>query len=130
FLLEEDVVAGAAVQEVLAVAAEEDVVAGAAEEGVGSGAADEHIVAVAAVLGEGDGGGVEAGGFDHVAAVLGLDDQAVVGQLRIDDVHLCRQSTHGYGSRGTGGGDHVVAGGAVDDDGVGRAVTAAAERTE
>ena len=47
--LDDDVVAGPAVEDVDAGPAEEDVVAGAAEEGVVAGTAQEHVVAVAAV---------------------------------------------------------------------------------
>src|SRR5262245_50416124 len=48
-LLKQDVVAGAAIEEILPEAAEEDIVSGAAQEGVVAGATDEHVVAIAAV---------------------------------------------------------------------------------
>jgi hypothetical protein len=55
--LDDDVAAGAAVEDVLAAVADEDVVAVAAEEVVVAGAADEDVVAFAAVAGQLDGVG-------------------------------------------------------------------------
>src|SRR5262245_35507305 len=51
-LLDDDVVAGAAVEDVVTGASVQHVVAGVAEQRVVTGAADEHVVAVAAVSGQ------------------------------------------------------------------------------
>ena len=66
--LDDDVVAGPAVEGVVAGAAEEHVVARAAEQRVVAVAADQDVVAVAAVEGEQHRAGGDAGGVDHVVA--------------------------------------------------------------
>ncbi len=89
-------------------------------------AADQDVVAVAAVGGELDRAGRQARGLDHVVAGQGVDDQPVVGRLGAGDVHLGGQAEHRDAARVAGDADDVVAVGAVDDDGVGRAVAGAA----
>ncbi len=109
-------------------AADQDVVAGAADQGVVARAADQDVVAVAAVGRERDRAGRQARGVHHVVAGQGVDRQPVVGGLGARDVHLGGQAEHGDAARVAGDGDHVVAVGAVDDDGVGLAVARAAAR--
>ena len=55
-LLDDDVVAGSAVEHVLPGAADQDVVAGTAGQGVIAGTADQDVIAVAAIGGEQDAG--------------------------------------------------------------------------
>ena len=67
-LLDQDVVAGAAVEDVLPRPADQDVVAGAAEEDVVPRAADQDVVAVAAVRREQDRVGRQGRGVHDVVA--------------------------------------------------------------
>src|SRR5262249_38788848 len=85
--LDQDVVAGPALGDVLAGAADQDVVPRAAGQRVVAAAADEDVIAVAAVGREGDRGGGEAGGVHRVVAAQGIDRQPVVGSLGARDVH-------------------------------------------
>ena len=121
------VVAGAAVEDVLAAVADQDVVAAPPVERVVAGAADQDVVAVAAVGRELD-RRPQARRVHHVVAAQGVDDQPVVGGLGAGDVDLGGQTDDGDAARVAGDRDHVVAGGAVDDDGVGLAVADAAAR--
>ena len=63
--VDDDVVAGAAVDDVVPRSADQDVVAGTAVQHVVAGAADEDVVAVAAVQRELDRVGRHAGGVDR-----------------------------------------------------------------
>ena len=99
---------------------------GAAEEGVVAGAADQHVVAVAAVLRQLDRGGGQPRSVHHVVAGQRVDDQAVVGRLGAGDVHPGSQTQDVRVAGVAGDRNGVVAGGAVDDDGVGLAVADAA----
>ena len=99
---------------------------GAAEERVVAGTADQHVVAVAAVRRELDRAGRQARGVHHVVAGQGVDDQAVVGRLGAGDMHPGGQTQNVSAAGVAGDRDRVVAGGAVDDDGVGLAVADAA----
>src|SRR5689334_22552573 len=80
-VLDQDVVAGASVEEVLPRPAVQDVVAGAAEERVVPRAAEEGIVAGAAVLREQDRIGRQARSFHDVVAGQRVDGQPVAGRL-------------------------------------------------
>ena len=67
-------------------------------------------------------------GRHHVVTTQCIDDQPVVGGLGSRDIHLGSQAEHGHAARIAGDGDHIIPVGAVDDDGVGRAVTHARAR--
>ena len=75
--VEDDVVAGAAVNCVVTGAADEDIVAGTAEEGVVPLAADQHVVAVAAVQRQERRIGRQLGGVDHVRSSEPVDREPV-----------------------------------------------------
>src|SRR5205823_4892751 len=124
--LDQDVVTGPAVQDVLPQAADEDVVPGAAEKNVVARAADQDVVAVAAVLGQLDRAGRQAGSLHHVVAGQGVDDEPVRGRLGTGDMHLGSQTQDINVAGGADDRNGIAAGGAVDDDGVGRAVASAA----
>src|SRR5437764_15237828 len=88
-LLDEYVVAGAAVEEVLTGAADQDVVARATEQRVVAVAADNHVVAVAAVGHEPDRVGSEARPADQfvtrpadqIVAADPVDREGVLGRV-------------------------------------------------
>src|SRR5581483_12334156 len=80
-LLDRDIVAGAAVEDVAAGAADQDIIAVAAAERVIAVAADQDVVAVATFLDQTDRRRREARRLDHVVAALGADRQAVVRRL-------------------------------------------------
>src|SRR5205807_629358 len=111
-ILEEDVVARPAVQDVLPRAANEHVVAGPAAQGVVAGAADQHVAAVAAVGAELDGVGGKARGFHHIVAGAGGDVQPV-GGFGPGDVHLGEEAGDGDPAGVAGDVHHVIARGAV-----------------
>src|SRR5262249_18016299 len=127
-LLDQDVAAGAAVKRIKPRPADEDVVAGAAQERVVSLAADQDVVAVAAVRLELDRPGRQSRRLHDVVSPEAVDDQPVVRRLGAGDVHLGGQAEDGNAVLVAGDNDRVVAGGAVDDDGVGLAVAGAAAR--
>src|SRR5262249_48334836 len=123
---DQGVVTGPAVEDVLPRPAVEHVVAGPAAERVVAGAADQDVVAVAAVRRELDGVGRQARGFHRVVAGQGVDREPVPGGLGAGDVDLGGQAEDGNPGRVAADHDHVVAAGAFDGDGVGRAVAGAA----
>ena len=100
-------------------AADQDVVAGAAEQGVVAGAADQDVVAVAAVGRELHRAGRQARGVHHVVAAQGVDDRAGRWASAPVMFTLAARPDDRDAARVAGDGDHVVAVGAVDDDGVG-----------
>src|SRR5262245_12921701 len=128
-LLNDRVVPVAAVEDVLPRAADQDVVAGTAREIVVAGAADQDVVPVSAVGRELNRPDDEAAGVHGVIAILGLDDQSVVGGLGARDVDLRGQAEDACPGRVSGHHDHVVVVRAIDDDVVGRAVAGSAARS-
>src|SRR5262249_5973661 len=64
--LDEDVVAGCAVEDILARTANQDVVASSANQAIVALAADQDIVAIAAVLGELNSAGLETGRLNDI----------------------------------------------------------------
>src|SRR5262245_6122652 len=124
--LEQGVVTGPAVEDVLPRPTDQRVVAGAAAERVVAGAGDQDVVAVAAVRRELDGVGRQARGVHRVVAGQGVDREQVPGGLGAGDVDLGGQAEDGNPGRVAGDHHRVVAIGAVDDDGVGLAVAGAA----
>ena len=103
-------------------AADQDVVAGAAEQRVVAGAADQDVVAVAAVGRELRCRRRRPEAVDDVVAAQGVDRHPVVGRLGAGDVDLGGEPGHRDDAVVAGDRDHVVAAGAVDDDGVRLAV--------
>ena len=110
--VEHDVVAGAAVEDVLSATADQDVVAVAAVQFVVAGAADQHVVAVAAIGDERD-PAAKPGGLDDIVAAETVDDELVAG-AGIGDVHRFRQAGDRDHAVILGHKDDVVAGGPVD----------------
>src|SRR6266511_1288936 len=121
-LLDDDVVAGAAVEDVLAVAADQHVVAVAATESVVAGAADQDVVAVAAVGGELNGVCPEPLRCDDVVAVEPIDGEPVVGGFEPGDVHRGGKTEDRDPVGVTDDLDHIVAGSPVNGDRVRRAI--------
>ena len=102
-----------------------DIVAVAAVEQVVALAAEEHIGAEPAVHRE-----LDAVGFERVASTTSsppwaLSDEPIVGLLLVEDVDGRLQAEDVDSAGVARGAEHVVALGAVDGDGVGRAVAAA-----
>src|SRR5262249_51704540 len=97
-------------------------------EGVVARAADQNVVAVAAVGRKLDRVRGQTGRLHHVVAGQGAHHQLVVGGFRAGDVHLRGQAEDTRPGRVADHLGHVVAAGAVDDDGVGRSVSHAATR--
>src|SRR5262249_6664282 len=124
--LDQDIVTGPTVENILPRSADEDVVARPTRQGVVAGTADEDIVAVAAICDELDRAGRQPRSIHHVIAGQGVDRQLVVGSLRALDVHLCCQAQHGHAAGVASHHGDVVAAGAVDDDAVGGTVAGAA----
>src|SRR5262245_59522005 len=124
--LDQDVVTGPAVEDVLPRPADQHVVAGAADQGVVPRAADQFVVAVTAVHRELDRVGRQAGSSHHVITGQGFDGDLIIGGLGTGDVHLGGQALDGNAALVAADHDHVVAAGAVDDDGVRGAVAGAA----
>src|ERR1051326_3686491 len=120
---EDDVAAGAAVEDVDPAIADQYVVAGTSAQRVVSGATDQYVVAVAAI-GEQLHRRPETGSCDHVVAIQAVDDEAV-GGLEIGDCHRRGQPRHGDQAVVIGDRNHVVAVRRVDDDRIDRAVTTA-----
>ena len=80
-VLQDDVVARAAVEHISAAVAQQHVVVVAADEGVGARAAEQDVVAGAAVGGELNRPGAEGRGVDDVVAGEALDGHPVIGGL-------------------------------------------------
>src|SRR5688572_20394037 len=99
-VLDDDVAAGPAVEDVLSRAAEEHVVARLPAQRVVTGTADEDVVPVAPGLREPDPRGLEAAAEDDVVAREGIDRQRVVGLLGVRDVHPGREAEDAYGAVG------------------------------
>ena len=74
--LDDDVVAGSAVEDVLPAIADQHVISGAAAQGVVAGAADQDVVAVAAIGGELH-AAAKPGRIDDVIAAEAIDDDAI-----------------------------------------------------
>src|SRR5262249_18053999 len=77
---------------------------------------------VATILGELDLSGCQARGVHNVCPRLGINDELVELPFGVLDVHPGVQAGDGDTARVADDLDRVVAGGAVDDHGVGRAV--------
>src|SRR5262249_27776801 len=97
-----------------------DIVAVAAGQRVVAGAADDHVVTVAAVGDELHAG--EPGRGDDVVAAETVDDDAIHVRIEVLDRHQLGETRHRDHAIVVGHRDHVVAGRAVDDDRVLRAV--------
>src|SRR5262245_6885949 len=112
-------------EQVVAGAQDGDVGAVAAIDGVVAGAAEDDIVAKAAVDLQADLAGGKTAGVDDVVAAQAVDGQQVrlVGVI---DNHRRRQALDCDLAARRGDGDHVVAIGGVDGDGIALAVAAAA----
>src|SRR5262249_1915342 len=125
-------VAGVPHEGVITCTHEGDIVAGAAVDEVVAGAADQRVVAGAAVEDQVDRPGRQTGRVHHVFAALGVHRQVVVRPLRAGDVHQGNQAANGDARSVVEGPDldGVVPVGAVDDDGIGRAVAAAVGAVE
>src|SRR5688500_4657263 len=93
--LDDDVVVGAAVEEVGAGVPDQEVVAVHAGEGVVAGPADQDVVAEPAVAAEEHGVGGEARGVEQVVAVAEVDGQAVAGGLGAGDPHSGEEAVYG-----------------------------------
>src|SRR5262249_43348457 len=71
---------------------------------------------------------LQRAGVHHVVAALGVDGELVAGRLASGDLDGGRQPGDGHAGGRAAHPDHVRPVGAVDDDGVGRAVAGAAPR--
>jgi hypothetical protein len=91
-ILDQDVVAGPSVEDVLPRPADQDVVAGAAKEGVVARAANQHVVAVTTVLRELDRPGRDGRSSYDVVAGQRVDCQSIVGGFSTRDIHLSSQA--------------------------------------
>src|SRR5204862_1179768 len=111
---EDDIAAGAAIEDIDAAIADQYVVARTPAQRVISGATDQYVVATAAI-GEQLHRRPETGGRDHVIAIQAVDDEAV-GGLEIGDCHRRGQPRHGDQAIVIGDRDHVVPVRRVDDD--------------
>src|SRR5262249_30734443 len=120
--LNKDVIAGRAVENILAQAANQNIVANSTDENVIALAADQDIVALAAVLGELDSAGLQTGRVDDIVAGGGFDNQLVIGCFRAGDVHQGGQASDRHAVRVTVDEDGVVTARAIDDDGIRLAV--------
>src|SRR5262249_49094570 len=103
-----------------------DVIAGAAAEGIVAVTADQDVVAVATVLDQPDRGRSQPRSVYHVVAGLRIDNHAVDSRFGAGDVHLGSQTQDISVAGIAGDGNDIIAGGAVDDDGVSLAVAGAA----
>src|SRR5262249_47333795 len=88
----------------------------------GAGAARQGVVAHAAVQGQLDHVGLQSRGVEGVVAAEPVDHELVVGYLGARHTDEGRQPHHGEAGAGPQDLDGVVPAGAVDDDGVRRAV--------
>ncbi len=89
-------------------------------------AADKHVLAVAAVGSELH-RRAEVRGVDDVVTTEPVDDE-VVGRIKAGDGHRGGQAGHRDHAVVVGDGDHIVAAGGVDDDGIRLAIARAAAR--
>jgi hypothetical protein len=128
--LDDHVVAGPSVGDVVPRPSDEDVVAVPAEQRVGAVAADQHVVAGAAVEREERRVGGDAGRLHHVGAGECGDDQPVAAGDRAGHGDPRREAADLEGRPGTGDDHAVVAVRRIGDDRVGRGVVAAADRGE
>ena len=110
--LDDDIVAGAAVQDVQSAATDQHVVTRTARQRVVAGAADQDVVAVAAIGDELD-AAVQAGGRDDVVAIEAVDDDPVA-RAGIGDVDVLAKPRHRDDAVVLGHRDDVVAAGSVD----------------
>src|SRR5262249_31032960 len=125
-ILNHGVVAGPAVEDVLARSANEHIVAGLAVERVVAVAAEEDVVAVAAVGGELDRARRKAAGLDDVVAIESVDREAIVGGFGAGDIDQRRQPRDGGRAGSAGDADHIVAVRAFHNDVVRGAIACAA----
>ena len=121
-VLDENIVARTAVQDVSAGTAEENVVGSATQECVVGCAAEKHVVAVAAVEGESHRSVAYGRSIDDVVTRQTVNDQ-LVGGLGRGDTDLRRQTVNTKRIACAAYSDDVVAGGGVDDDRIYGAVT-------
>ncbi len=112
----ERVVIAAHQGEVVAVVAEDEVVAGAAEERIVALRPEQFVRACAPVDRQLDDGDWQRRRRDDIVFTEGVDDQAVIGRLRVGDVDPRRQADHRRRGAGTGNVDVIDAVRAVDDD--------------
>ena len=105
--VDDDVVAGTAVEHVLPAAADQDVVSGTTGQDVVAGAADQDVVAVAAIGGELHACQSPDATIDVVAAET-VDDEAIVG-VEVRDRHIVAKARHRDHAVIVGDGDDVVA---------------------
>src|SRR5262249_1100966 len=71
-------------------------------------APDQPLVPVPTVFGQPERAGRQPGGFHHVVARLGLNDQLVVGSLRAEDVQRGGQTHDGNAARTADNDDRVT----------------------
>src|SRR5262245_22580813 len=121
-LLDDGVVAEAAVEDVLPGAADEHVVPRIAAQGVVALAADQDVVTLVAIGGELDAARRQARRLDDVVAGESIDDDPVVGGLEPGDVYRVVPNGDRYPVGVTGDNNHVVTARGIDGDGVRRIV--------
>ena len=109
-----DIVAGSAVEHILARPTDQHVIPRVAVEDIVAGASDQNIGAVAAIEGELD-SGFESGRYNGVVAAEAIDDDAIIG-VEVRDRHLFRQTRHSHHTVVAGDRDRVIAVGRVKDD--------------
>src|SRR5262245_23881099 len=121
-LLDDGVVAEAAIEDVLPEAADEYVVPRVAVQGVVALAADQDVVTIVAIGGKLDGARREPRRLDDVVAGEPIDDDPVVGGLEPGDVYRVVPNGDRDPVGVTGDNNHVVAARGIDGDGVRRIV--------
>jgi hypothetical protein len=94
-LLKQDVIAGPAVENVLARSADQDIVTVTTGQGVITLASNQEIIAVIAILDKSDRAGKKGGSIDNVIAGLRIDSQPVVRCLGARDVDLGGETDYG-----------------------------------
>jgi hypothetical protein len=115
--LDGDVVSRAAIKDVGTGTADQDVVPGSAQEGVVAGTADQNVVAIAAVENEPRPVAAEPRGIDHIVTPQSGDADSVVG-VEVIDHDLAGKAIDHQRTVHDRQRDDIVAGGAVDSDGV------------
>src|SRR5262249_7798814 len=121
-----DVVAGAAEHDVTAPAPFDEVVTITADQSVGTIAAGDAVIARAAVNGQIDDTGRQAGGIDRVVTAERVYNKIVIGPLGPLNIDCGMQTGHREIGSTSADLNRVRAAGAVNGDGVGRAIAGAA----
>nr|WP_249779420.1 hypothetical protein [Bradyrhizobium sediminis] len=142
----DEVIAGTAIGHIVSTTSDDKIIAIIAREVVAAGTADQNIVAVAteqdisAITGvdrivtsaaidrEPDLTGNERRSVDGVVAIETIDDERIIGALRMIDDHLRGQPPDGDGCAAAGDIDAIVARSPVNDHGIRLAVAIAGAR--